>query len=116
MAVSSKEYFMVRHEGEWVEFSFYRPQAKQVFLAGDFNDWRDNELSMCRTRDGYWIAKIKLSAGEFRFRYCADGEWFADYAAFGIEPGQFGMDSIVRVPQKDYQLHSTGLDKAVAAA
>jgi hypothetical protein len=40
----------------------------------------------------------KRAAGEFRFRYCADGEWYADYAAFGVEPGRFGMDSIVRVP------------------
>ena len=43
---------------------------------------------------------MKLPAGEFRFRYCADGEWFADYAAFGVEPGRFGLDSIVRVPHR----------------
>ena len=42
---------------------------------------------------------MKLPAGEFRFRYCADGMWFADYAAFGVEPGRFGLDSIVLVPQ-----------------
>jgi len=40
---------------------------------------------------------MRLPAGEFKFRYCADGEWFADYAAFGVEPGRFGLDSVVRV-------------------
>ena len=89
---------MVRIESDWVEFVFYRPQATQVHLAGDFNGWREGELPMACGRDGYWYAKMKLPTGEFRFRYCADGEWFADYAAFGVEPGPFGMDSIVRVP------------------
>ena len=25
--------------------------------------------------------------------------WFADYAAFGVEQGPFGMDSVIRVPK-----------------
>jgi 1,4-alpha-glucan branching enzyme len=88
---------MVTVTENWVEFKFYRPSAKNVALAGDFNNWRVGELRMVRSEDGYWQAKMKLPAGEFRFRYCADGEWYADYAAFGVEPGRFGMDSIVRV-------------------
>lgn len=90
---------MVKLHGEWVEFLFYRPQAKNVHLVGDFNDWREGEMPLVETRNGYWLARIKLPAGEYRFRYCADGEWFADYAAFGVEPGRFGMDSIVKVGQ-----------------
>ena len=89
---------MVQIQGQWVEFRFYRPQAGQVHLIGDFNEWRSGELPMDRTGDGYWVAKMRLPAGEFKFRYCADGEWYTDYAAFGVEPGRFGLDSIVRVP------------------
>lgn len=88
---------MVTVRGNWVEFRFYRPQAKEVHIAGDFNGWKQNELPMTRTEDGYWLARIRLSAGDFRFRYFADGAWFTDYAAFGVEPGQFGLDSVVRV-------------------
>ena len=88
---------MVRVTDDWVEFAFYRPQADCVFLAGEFNQWRAGELPMIRTPKGYWRAKLRLPAGEFKFRYCADGEWFADYAAFGVEPGRFGLDSVVRV-------------------
>lgn len=88
---------MVTVTGDWVEFRFFRPGARAVQLAGDFNGWRTGELQMVRAEDGYWKAKMKLPAGEFRFRYCADGEWFADYAAFGVEPGRFGLDSVVRV-------------------
>ncbi len=94
---------MVNAKGEWVEFRFYRPEATAVHLAGDFNDWRD-DLLMSRTPEGYWQAKLRLPAGEFRFRYCADGEWFTDYAAFGLEPGRFGMDSVVRVEPQPIRL------------
>lgn len=80
-----------------VEFCFYRPQADRVEILGDFNDWREGELLMQPTPDGYWRASLLLPAGVYTFRYRADGEWFTDYAAFGIEPGEHGMNSIVRV-------------------
>lgn len=88
---------MVDVKGGVAEFTFFRPHATRVFLVGDFNDWRENELSMVRGEDGCWTAKMHLPAGEFKFRYCADGVWYTDYAAFGVEPGMFGLDSVVRV-------------------
>ena len=91
---------MVNVDGQWVEFRFYRPQATAVHLAGDFNDWREGELPMVRGNGGYWHARMRLPAGEFRFRYCADGEWYTDFAAFGVEPGRFGLDSILLVPTR----------------
>ena len=90
---------MVKCIGEWVEFSFFRPQARQVHLAGEFNNWQAGDLPMTRTEDGHWVARMRLPAGEFKFRYCADGEWFTDYAASGLTPGSFGLDSVVRVPR-----------------
>ena len=53
---------------------------------------------MKRLGDGYWGACLKLPAGEFKFRYYVAGEWFVDYAAFGLEYGSFGPDSVVRMP------------------
>ena len=87
-----------------VEFEFFRPGASQVHLAGDFNDWREDSLPMTPVGNGYWTAKVRLPAGEFKFCYCADGEWFTDYAAFGVEPGRFGLDSVVRVPHVPIQV------------
>jgi len=95
---------MVKVNEHWVEFSFFRPQARQVHLTGDFNNWRNNELPMLRTSEGYWVAKVRLPVGEFRFRYCADGEWFTDFAAFGVTPGRFGLDSVVRVSPQPFRI------------
>jgi len=108
---------MVTVTENWVEFRFFRPSASAVHLAGEFNEWRAGELTMARSEDGYWSARMKLPAGEFRFRYCADGEWFTDYAAFGVEPGRFGMDSVVRVPSKPLVvLQPTSESTEIAAA
>jgi 1,4-alpha-glucan branching enzyme len=88
---------MVTISGHTARVTFFRPGAEQVFLAGDFNQWRQGDLAMKRGLDGYWSALLSLPAGEFKFRYLADGEWFVDYAAFGLEPGPHGLDSLVRI-------------------
>jgi len=88
---------MVTLSGNVAEFRFFRPRAQQVFLVGDFNGWRQGELAMTRETGGYWRATIRLPSGDFRFRYCADGEWYPDYAAFGLDVAPHGHDSVVRV-------------------
>lgn len=95
---------MVTVDGDCAQFSFYRPDAQEVFVAGDFNQWQHGNLAMARDESGYWTARVRLSAGDFKFRYCADGRWFTDYAAFGVEPGRFGMDSVVRVEAQSLKL------------
>jgi len=91
---------MVNVKNGVVEFSFFRPDVQAVHIAGDFNEWRTDQLAMTRTESGHWSASVRLPAGAYKFRYCADGVWYTDFAAFGIEPGPFGPDSVVRVPAK----------------
>ena len=100
---------MVTVEGQWVEFKFFRPSADRVYIVGEFNDWREQELLMAFSSDGYWAARMRLPSGEFKFRYNADGEWFTDYAAFVVEPGRFGFDSIVCVPKAPARTIQPGL-------
>lgn len=88
---------MVTVKGNLAEFIFFRPQATQVHLVGDFNHWHSYQVPMIRMDDGHWVARLSLPEGTYKFRYCADGEWFTDYAAFGVEFGPFGPDSLLRV-------------------
>lgn len=97
---------MVTIEQGWVVFTFYRPNASSVCVAGDFNGWKTGDTKMATLGNGSWKVKLPLPPGEFRFRYCADGEWFTDYAACGVEPGRFGMDSIVIVPTRPLRVTS----------
>ncbi len=106
---------MVTVDGSFAEFSFFRPEANAVYVVGDFNDWRTDQSRMTRVEGGYWRAKIKLQPGQFKFRYCADGVWYTDYAAFGVEPGPFGMDSVLSVSEPALTI-SEPLPAATAAA
>ncbi|MDY6913869.1 MAG: glycogen-binding domain-containing protein [Planctomycetota bacterium] len=107
---------MVTVNGTWVDFSFFRPQAKNVRLTGGFNGCQEGELRMTRDSDGYWRLRLRLPAGKFKFRYCADGEWFADYASFGVEQGRFGLNSIVRVEAPPLGVTQPAVASEVAAA
>ena len=88
---------MVTVLGNVAEFHFYHPLARQVFLIGDFNGWRQGELAMTREASGYWRATMRRPMGDFRFRYCADGEWYSDYAAFGLDVAPHGHNSVIRI-------------------
>ena len=79
-----------------VEFRFYRPDVCKVRIAGDFTDWRA-DLPMQAEGAGWWTLKTQLPPGEYRFRYLADGHWFTDFAANGVESSELGMNSILIV-------------------
>ena len=88
---------MVRIIEGIAEFSFFLPRARRVCLVGDFNNWQPEELEMTGGLDGYWRACLTLPSGDYAFRYYADGYWYTDYAAFGVEPGPHGSNSVLRV-------------------
>jgi len=37
-----------------VKFEYYNPDAKQVYLAGEFNEWSTTSLPMRKEKDGTW--------------------------------------------------------------
>jgi 1,4-alpha-glucan branching enzyme len=83
-----------------VQFRFFRPNVNFVQVVGDFAGWEGNGLTMQSGGDGWWSAEVSAPPGDYRFRYLADGTWFPDYAAFGIEAHGAGFNSIVRIPEK----------------
>jgi len=51
--------------------------ARQVRLAGSFNDWVPNQLSMQKTDSG-WIYHVKLGPGKYWYKFIVDGHWITD--------------------------------------
>lgn len=84
------------HNGS-VEFRFFRAGARQVALAGDFNEWAE-QVPMRRDGEGWWVAELKLAPGDYRFRYVADGTWYTDFASNGVEATKTGWNSMLVVP------------------
>jgi hypothetical protein len=49
---------------------------------------------------------LRLPPGTYEFRYMAAGEWFTDYAAFGINKNMFGQyNSVLRIPKVRPAVH-----------
>jgi hypothetical protein len=80
-----------------MEFRFYRPDATEMCVVGDFNGWHRGALPMTRESGGYWSCRVMLPAGLYHFRYRAGDQWYVDYAAFGVECGPYGHDSTLKV-------------------
>lgn len=51
--------------------------AGKIILTGSFNNWREDELFMTKTPDG-WELRYTLGAGNYEYRYKADGKWITD--------------------------------------
>ena len=78
-----------------VEFRFFRRQVESVSIVGTFNGWREGEAPMQDLGDGWWRAELNLGDGLHQFRYIADGQWFTDFAAHGVEHSKWGINSLV---------------------
>jgi len=62
-----------------VTFQMAAPEARSVFLAGEFNNWRLEPLSsQGGARDGVWMRRISLHPGNYQYKYFIDGQWVVD--------------------------------------
>jgi len=78
-----------------VEFRYDSPTAKEVHLAGDFNQWSSYTMPMLRDERGVWRARVPLSRGHYEYRFIVDGDWQNDPNACGVIPNEFGSCNCV---------------------
>lgn len=60
------------------EFTLMAPDANEVFLAGDFNDWNPSQFSMRKFKNGNCKKKLKLKPGSYEYQFIVDGNWWTD--------------------------------------
>lgn len=79
-------------------FSVQAPDAKEVYLAGDFNDWKLDSSSQMQLDNGVWRKKMSLGQGKHRYRFVIDGKWIEDTNNPVKEMNPFGStDSLIEV-------------------
>jgi hypothetical protein len=87
-------------------FRFRHATDGPVFIAGDFCQWQQDHLPMRRIAPHEWMLMLRLPPGTYEFRYMVAGEWFTDYAAFGINKNMFGQyNSVLRIPKVRPAVH-----------
>jgi len=71
------------------------PDADKVFVSGDFNDWKLDEL---KREDGTWVFRANLGPGKYRYKFVRDGEWIEDPGNPRKEKNPYGqMDSLIEI-------------------
>jgi hypothetical protein len=86
----------------YVHFQVSAPSARNVSLAGSFNNWDAAGLSLHRAADGSWEATVALPVGEHRYQFVVDGQrWIPDPAAQAqVDDGFGGTNSVIVVGPK----------------
>ena len=62
------------------EFSLHAPDAKEVYLAGDFNGWQADakDYRLRKFKGDIWKKMLKLKPGKYEYQFVVDGEWWCD--------------------------------------
>lgn len=70
------------------------PDAKQINLAGTFNNWNQKNFRMYR-KDGKWIYPIYLKPGKYTYKFIVDGQWILDPGNELWENNEYGTGNSV---------------------
>jgi chromosome partitioning protein len=84
-----------------ITFSIRAPEAKEVYVAGDFNHWHLDDNSRMKQENGAWMRTMKLTPGRYHYRFVVDGEWVEDPNNPVREKNPYGdMDSLMEIQAK----------------
>lgn len=83
----------------FVRFVLYAPGAKQVAVAGTFNQWDRTAAPLVPAgTGGVWSTTLALPVGQHQYAFVVDGRrWVADPAAPAVDDGFGRRNSVVAV-------------------
>ncbi len=93
--VASKRVTAKKNKAKKVAFTKVAPEAQNVFLAGNFNNWDINSHPLKRGAKGIWKASVSLMPGVYEYRFLVDGEWQNDPNCTDFVPNSYGSENCV---------------------
>ena len=73
------------------------PGARQVCVAGTFNDWKPETTPLTRDADGKWFGDLAVNPGRYEYLFVVDGRWLTDPKAKESVQNPFGGVNSVMV-------------------
>lgn len=90
-----------------VRLEFFDPQAREVNIAGSFNDWRPGATWMISLGNGRWVKELLLPPGRHEYAFVVDGHWLPDPRAVQSTSAPRGSyNSVLIVPHPNGNGHS----------
>jgi len=82
-------------QGSDTSFTYTNPAAKDVFVAGEFNQWNTTANPMSKGEQGVWTVTIPLKTGSYLYKFVVDGDWKTDpLSPDGPDDGHGGKNSV----------------------
>ena len=80
-----------------VRFELVAPDAREVTLAGSFNNWNPEGIQLARSgATGLWTGTVALQPGEHQYLFVIDGaRWIPDPSAHAQVEDGFGQENSV---------------------
>jgi len=83
-----------------VVLELVNPAAKQVFVAGSFNNWQPEQTPLALAGDGRWAGDLKVGPGRHEYLFVVDGQWLPDpNAKESVENPFGGRNSVLTVAE-----------------
>ena len=79
-----------------VALAFKQPNARNVCVAGSFNNWNQKLTPLQKDGDG-WKVTLPLRPGRYEYRFIVDGEWISDPNARESVTNDFGSTNSILV-------------------
>ena len=61
-----------------ISLELVKPGAKQVAVAGDFNDWKPERSPLVQIGNGRWVGDLNVKPGRHEYLFVVDGQWLPD--------------------------------------
>jgi 1,4-alpha-glucan branching enzyme len=61
-----------------ISLELVKPGAKQVAVAGDFNDWKPERSPLVQIGNGRWVGDLLVKPGRHEYLFVVDGQWLPD--------------------------------------
>ena len=93
--VASKRVTVKKKKAKKVAFTMVAPEAQNIFLAGNFNDWDRHSHPFKKGVKGIWKASVSLMPGVYEYRFLVDGEWQNDPTCTSFVANSYGSENCV---------------------
>ncbi len=78
-----------------VTFSLNAPDAKDVAISGDFNNWERTSLKRSSPKDKVWRKDFNLKPGRYEYKFVIDGNWITDPSNTNRTWNNYGSENSV---------------------
>ena len=83
-----------------VSLEYVKPDAKQVCVAGTFNQWKPEAAPLAPAGNGRWVGDLAINPGRYEYLFVVDGQWLPDpNAKEAVQNPYGGKNSVLTVSE-----------------